>query len=368
MESPRRRIVHDSLGLNTGEWPATTAEHFVTPVEQFFTRSHAPVPAIDPATWRLEVGGLVHRPIRYSLQDLTAAFPEQRVTATLVCAGLRRAEFLATGPLPGELPWGPEPVSTGEWSGISLADLLLAAGIAPGAGHVELVGLDSVERHGRRFGFGGSIDLEKALGAEVLLATGLNGRPLTPEHGFPLRAVVPGWIGARSVKWLGAINLLEHPSTNYFQASAYRMQRTANPESPRDVSGGEAMREVPLNAVILDPVPGQVVSAGSLTVRGWAMGSGGSAVTSVQLSADDGRRWVAGHLTRRGGPWSWSFWEATVSVDPGPLTLVARAEDERGVTQPGTPAETWNVKGYGNNAWYRVPVVASAASHYPSAP
>ena len=353
-----RRIVHDKEGLNTGEWPVATADHFITPAEQFFTRSHAAIPVIDPAAWRLEVGGLVDRPTRYSLDELIGSYPEHTVSATLVCAGLRRDEYLAIGPLPGELPWGPEPVSTGEWSGVSLADVLRVVRPSGSARHVEFVGLDQVERHGDRFGFGGSIELEKALSEDVLLATRLNGAPLSPAHGFPLRAVVPGWIGARSVKWLGRITLLATASDNYFQSQAYRMQREQNSERPRDVSGGIVMNGVPLNSVILDPAPEQTVPAGTVRVRGWAMGSEGRPLTTIELSADGGRHWAPARITRSGGPWTWSFWEATIELAPGSHTLAARATDSSGATQPATVDETWNVKGYGNNAWHRVTVTA----------
>ena len=114
-----RRLVHDAEGLNTAVWPVR-ADGLVTPVDQFFTRSHAPIPRIDPTEWRLEVDGLVDRPRCFSLEELRGTFPRRSVTATLVCAGLRRDEFLSLGPLPSELPWGPEPVSTGEWTGIAL--------------------------------------------------------------------------------------------------------------------------------------------------------------------------------------------------------------------------------------------------------
>lgn len=358
MNRSARRIVHDTAGLNTGEWAVIASDHFITPVQRFFTRSHAAVPSIDASTWRLEVGGLVDRPASFTLAELTGAFPERTVAATLACAGLRREEYLSVGPLPGELPWGPEPVSTGKWSGISLADLLRSVGIFPSARHVEFLGLDTVERHGHHFGFGGSIDLEKAMAGEVLMATRINGAPLPPAHGFPLRAVVPGWIGARNVKWLGRITLLDKPSDNYFQSKAYRVQRDVNPENPRDVSDGQAMSAVPLNAAIIDPAPDQVVIAGRVRVRGWAMGEGGSPLTSIEVSPDAGWSWVPATITHAGEPWTWSFWEAEITLEPGRHTLAARASDSTGATQPKSVHETWNVKGYGNNAWYRVSIDA----------
>lgn len=352
------RLVHDAEGLNSGTWAIPTAERFLTPVDRFFTRSHAPIPSIDPATWRLDVDGLVDRPRSYSLEELTRSFPRKNLTATLICAGLRRLEFLAQGPLPGELPWGPEPASNGEWTGIGLGDLLRQVGVSAGARHVELTGLDQVERHGHRFGFGGSITLEKALDGDVVLATELNGVTLPPANGFPLRALVPGWIGARSIKWLSRITLLVQPSDNYFQGKAYRVQYEVNRENPRDVSAGVAMSAMPINAVILEPVAEQKIPAGPVMVRGWAIGSESRPLTSVEVSPNDGRDWLPARISVAGREWTWSFWEAELKLEPGRHTLVVRATDSAGTTQPEHLGDTWNVKGYGNNAWYRVTIRA----------
>lgn len=354
------RLVYDADGQNTACAPAEIAEHFLTPVDQFFTRSHAGVPVVDPKSWRLEIGGLVRHPASFSLAELRAAFPRREVAATLVCAGLRRVEFLSVGPLPGELAWGPEPASTARWSGVALSDVLEAAGVDPRARHVEFAGRDQVERHGHRFGFGGSIDLKKARSGEVILATELNGTPLPPAHGFPLRAVVPGWIGARSVKWLERITATDRPSENYFQTRAYRVQKRVNPQDPRDVSDGVVLTGVPVNAVILDPMPHQMVPAGALKVRGWAMGSEGRALASIELSPNGGKEWMPGRILESDA-WTWTFWEAELELTPGQHTLIVRATDSAGATQPPNIRDAWNVKGYNNNAWHQVTVVATAS-------
>jgi sulfite oxidase len=356
MITPGHRLIHDPEGLNSATWPIQQ-EDLLTPADCFFTRSHGPTPTVDAGAWRLEIGGLVECPMRCSLDDL-AAYPRAEVPATLVCAGLRRDEYLAIGPLPGELPWGPEPVSTGCWNGVVLAEVLRQAKVKPAARFVEFVGLDSVERHGRRFGFGGSIELDKALSGDVLLATELNGAPLPPDHGFPVRALVPGWIGARSVKWLGRITLTAEPSDNYFQSKAYRVQREVNHRDPRDVSGGTALSEVPLNAVILEPTRDQAVAAGPVLVRGWAMGSGGRPLTSVEVSPNAGADWRPARIAVPGAAWTWSLWEATLDLARGRHMLAVRARDTSGATQPAAVWDTWNVKGYANNAWHRVPVQA----------
>jgi sulfite oxidase len=345
-------------GLNRGTWPDVAADRLITPTDDFFQRSHAPTPALDAATWRLAVAGMVERPVVYSLAELTSAFPRREVAATLVCAGLRRAELLSLGPQPGEVPWGPDAASTGRWSGVGLADVLRAAGVGAEARHVEFGGLDRVERLGREFGFGGSIDLAKALSDEAILATHLNGAPLTPAHGFPLRVVIPGWIGARSVKWLGRISVQPQPSVNYFQAKAYRIQRDQNPADPRDISAGVAMGEIPLNAVILEPRPGATVPAGPVRVRGWAIGSACRPVAAVEVSATGGSEWTQAETVASAGDWTWSFWEVVVHLAPGPHVLHARARDAARA-MPATLDEAWNVKGYANNAWYRLEITAS---------
>jgi sulfite oxidase len=355
--STPRHLIHDSDGLNAAYWPPLSSQ-LITPVDQFFTRSHAHVPTIDPGTWRLKVGGLVEQPRRFSLQELQGDFAQRHVSATLICAGLRRNEFLTLGPLPGELPWGPEPASTGQWSGVSLADLLDRVSPRKEALHVEFVGLDRVERGGERFGFGGSIDLSKALDGEVLLATSLNGKPLPAKHGFPLRVVVPGWIGARSVKWLGRVILREEPSTNYFQRQAYRVQRELDPDNPRDVSAGVALTEVFLNSVIVSPTAAQAVTAGQVKLNGWAIGSGGRSLTRVEVSPDGGKAWTEARITEFSGGWTWSYWDATLNLARGRHVLVVRASDITGIPQPLTVDATWNVKGYNNNAWHRVTVDA----------
>jgi sulfite oxidase len=177
-------------------------------------------------------------------------------------------------------------------------------------------------------------------------------------HGFPLRAIVPGWIGARSIKWLGRITLRAEPSDNYFQSKAYRTQREADPERPRDVTAGAALDEAPVNAVIVEPNADSSVAAGPVTLRGWAMGSGNRPVVSVEVSSDGGRAWNSARITVPGAGWTWSFWEAVLPLAPGPHLLAVRATDSSGATQPAELKDTWNVKGYANNAWHRVAILA----------
>ncbi len=348
--------VRDAAPFNGGPPQDLLGAQVITPTDLFFSRNHGPVPVVDVRQWRLRVGGLVRQPMEYSLEELQRNFTRRAVAATLVCAGLRRDELMSVREISGELPWGLEPVSTGSFAGVALRDLLLAAGLAEGAAHVGFVGLDEVRRRQRTFGFGGSIPLAKALTPDVLLAFEMNGEPLSAIHGGPVRAVVPGYIGARSVKWLGEIDVRSAPSDNYFQVEAYRLQREARGGDAREVAGGEALAEVPLNAIILSPESGSTRPAGPVEVAGWACGTGCRRPGRVEVSGDGGGTWADATLEDSAGEWTWVRWRVSVMVAPGARTLVARAWDPDGTGQPETLAEVWNVKGYANNAWHRVPL------------
>ena len=327
----------------------------LTPNDLFFVRNHAPAPVIDPAVYRLTVSGLVQRPLSLSLAELRAHFPAQRVTATLQCAGNRRQELLPYGEIPGELLWAEEAISTAMWDGVSLCSVLEAAGLAEGAAHVEFIGLDHVED--KATSFGGSIPLDKALAGEVLLADRMNGEPLPVEHGYPLRAVVPGYLGARSVKWLGEIVVRATPSDNYYQARAYKL--FPGSVSPATVKWEEGMMlgEMPVTSVICTPRAGSVLR-GTFTVTGYALTSGGRRIVRVEVSTDAGRTWRGADLQRHGSfpetPWAWTLWRAELELPAGEHELVVRAWDSAANTQPAEVQQVWNFKGYYNNAWHRV--------------
>jgi sulfite oxidase len=350
-----RLLVRQESPFNGGPPPEAMRRDFVTPAELFFVRNHGEVPTVDPAAFRLEVKGDVERPLALSLAEL-AAFPRHEVTATIQCAGNRRSELAAAKPIPHELPWENEAVSTARWAGIRLADLLHAARPTAAARHAAFCGLDDAERHGKRFHFGGSIPLDKALQPEVLLATEMNGEPLPPVHGFPLRVVVPGWIGARSVKWLHKIRLQAAPSDNYFQAVAYRLFPAS--VGPDNVVWDEGMMlgEQAVNALVTSPRPGASLRAGPVQVEGIALAGGGRRIERVELSLDGGRSWTTARLGAEEATWAWRFWEAAVDLPAGDQEIVVRAWDSAAQTQPPAVDQVWNFKGYMNNAWCRVAV------------
>ncbi len=351
-------IVRQQDPFNGGPPPEQLAAGFVTTNALFFVRNHGGVPTVDRAAYRLTVDGLMEQPLTLSIADLRR-FPRATVGATLQCAGNRRVEMMAYKPIPDELPWGTEAVSHGEWSGVRLSDLLAAADIEAEPGrHVAFTGLDDTERHGHRFHFGGSIPLEKALSGEVLLADTMNGKPLPAAHGAPLRVIVPGYIGARSVKWLSRITLQDKPSDNYFQAKAYRLFPASFNKDNVDWDKGLMLGEAPVTSVILSPEDKAAVTAGKVTVRGWSLAGGNRSVARVDVSADGGETWTVADFVQGEGAFVWRLWEAQLDLKPGPQEIVCRAFDTAAQTQPSAAAQVWNFKGYANNSWHRIHVTA----------
>src|SRR5205807_1059650 len=216
-------VVHEREPFNAETGPAALAEGPLTATDAFYVRGHAAVPEIDPEAWRLHVHGAVERDLDLSLVTLLEAFREREVTATLQCAGNRRAGLIAIRDIPGEAPWGPGATGTATWTGVALAEVLALAGPLREAAHVGFEGADLCPEAKPAQLFGGSIPFDKARRPEVLLAWAMNGEPLPLIHGAPLRVVVPGYIGARSVKWLERIEVRTRPWHGYFQNVAYRL-------------------------------------------------------------------------------------------------------------------------------------------------
>ena len=351
-------IVHDRQPFNAESPLRVLRQSFVTPRDLFYARNHGSIP-YPPEDYRLTIRGLVEEGLSISLGELRDGFPKRRVVAAMQCAGNRRDGLMQFADTPGETPWGAGAIGNAAWTGASLGEVLAAAGVGEGARHVAFTGLDEVEGEDGSFNYGSSIPLEKALGPEVLLAYEMNGEPLPAEHGYPLRVVVPGYYGARSVKWLSGISIQAVPSDNYFQAHEYKLFPPNATAETADYSGGLMLGEVGVNAAICEPEEGEALAAGPLRVRGYAMAGGGRLVERVDVSADGGRTWVQAKLLEGAhDPWAWTFWEATLDVGPGEHRIVARALDSSATTQPATAAEAWNFKGYANNSWHGVGVVA----------
>ena len=348
-------IVHEHEPFNAETSPAALAEAPLTATDAFYVRGHGPVPDGDAGSWRLRVDGEVERPLDLSLTTLREAFRERTVTATLQCAGNRRRGLVAIRDIPGEAPWGPGATGTATWTGVPLADLLALAVPSRAAAHVGFEGADDCPEAKPEQPFGGSVPLDKACRPEVLLAWAMNGAPLEPVHGAPLRVVVPGYIGARSVKWLRRIEVRTTPWSGYFQHVVYRLLPEDGEVGP---GNGMPLGLVALNADILTPAEGETVAAGPVAVRGYAFAGGERHVTRVDVSVDGASSWTQAELLEDLGPWAWRQWRTTVDLAPGEHEVVVRAWDSSAATQPEDEPGLWNPKGYVNNARPRVRVTA----------
>lgn len=328
------------------EAPLRALAQPVTPTAEFYQRSNFLIPEIDPATWSLSVDGLVRRPLALTWNEVRS-MPARTVTVTLECAGNGRT---LVSPLPPGHPWGLGAVSTAEFTGVPLREVLERAGIGERAVEVMFAGADAGGiGGGRAVRFERSLPLDAALHPDVLLAWEMNGEPLPPRHGYPLRLVVPGWYGVASVKWLTEIRVLGAPFHGHFQTERYIYL------GERGTPDGTPVTRMRVRAVIADPSEGDRLSAGVATlVRGTAW-SGDAPVTRVEVSADGGATWDDAQLDSTpsiyaAAPWTFVW----IPTDPGRHVLLARATDGAGHVQPRYPV--WNELGYGNNAVHRVEV------------
>ncbi|HEX6331260.1 MAG TPA: sulfite oxidase [Actinomycetota bacterium] len=329
--------------------PLEALAYDVTPPGLHYLLIHYDIPAVDPGTWRLRVGGRVRTPLELSLDDLRGR-PSVTRAVTLECAGNGRALL---DPRPLSQPWLVEAVGNAEWTGVRVRDILEEAGVEDGAVEVLFTGLDhglegEVEQDYER-----SLPLDEAQRDDVLLAYEMNGRPLPPQHGFPLRLVVPGWYGMTSVKWLGRLTVLAERFGGFQQARGYRLR--TDPDEP-----GEPVTRIRPRSLMVPPgfpeflSRRRIVDAGTHRLRGRAW-SGLGPVERVEVSDDDGRTWWDADLDDPPrDPFAWRGWSFAWHASPGERVLCPRATDATGATQPLEP--TWNVGGYVNNAVQRVPV------------
>lgn len=349
-------VVHESWPMNAEGNPAKLAGSWLTPVDNFYIRSHAPVPQIDPDSFRLSVVGLVERPLSLSLSELHE-FTQHSVIATMTCAGNRRSEHSLIKPVKG-VPWREGAIGNAKWSGAQLSDILKKAGLKEDARHVWFEGLDEIERSGGNIPFGASIPVEKALADTdampgALLTTKMNDAALTGDHGAPLRMVVPGYIGARSVKWLGKIVVSDRPSPNHYVASAYKLVEDGDPVEWAEQA---PIYRMPLNSAICTLAAGKTQQPGTVEVAGYALPPGrpGATVATVEVSADGGRNWIRAKVTSPVREYCWVLWSAKIRIDAETDELIVRATDSNGKTQP--EKVEWNLKGYLFNAWHHVDV------------
>ena len=328
--------------------PLEALHHEITPLGLHYLLVHYDIPVVDPRTWRLMIDGRVDTPLELTLDDLTA---RDAVTApvTMECAGNGRALL---EPRPISQPWLAEAVGTAEWTGVRLAALLAEAGVHDGAVEVVFTGLDRGVEGGVEQLYERSLTLDDALRDDVLLAYACNGVPLPPQHGFPLRLLVPGWYGMTSVKWLQRITVVDEPFTGYQMITGYRLR------SDTGEAGTPVTRMEPRSLLVPPGIPDfmsrrRFAPPGRHRLQGRAW-SGWGPIERVDVSTDGGATWQPAAVGEPPGPAAWApftyDWDATA----GEHVLCARAHDATGRGQPDAPP--WNVGGYANNAIQRIPV------------
>jgi DMSO/TMAO reductase YedYZ molybdopterin-dependent catalytic subunit len=323
----------------------------ITPVGLHYLLIHFDIPAVDAASWRLELGGLVERPLELSLEELQAR-PARTLAVTLECAGNGRALL---EPRVLSQPWLADAVGTAEWTGTPLAPLLREAGLRDDAAELVFTGLDRGVQGEVEHDYERSLPVADALRDEVLLAYAMNGVPLPPQHGYPLRLVVPGWYGMTHVKWLRRITAVGQPFAGWQQSVAYRLRRD------EEEQGEPVTRMLPRALLIPPGVPdffdrSRRLGAGPCELAGRAW-SGWAPIARVEVSTDGGRSWADAVLDNELSPFAWRGWRYEWSAGPGEHELRCRASDASGRQQPDD-AE-WNLDGYCNNAPQRVHVVVS---------
>ena len=327
--------------------PLEALRYDLTPAGLHYLLVHFDIPDLDAVSWRLRVAGNVARPLELSLDDIRVR-PRQTMAVTLECAGNGRARLL---PRPISQPWLNEAVSTAEWTGAPLAAILEDAGLKPDTVELVFMGADHGTEKGYEHDYARSLVVADALRPEVLLAYEMNGRPLEPQHGFPLRLVVPGWYGMTHVKWLSRIEAVRTPFDGYQQSVAYFYKSHA------DDPGTPVTRIRPRALMIPPGFPDfltrrRIVARGVVVVTGRAW-SGYGRVARVEFGAD--ARWTDAATEPPRGPFAWSRWTATWNATPGEHILSCRATDAAGNSQPIQPP--WNYQGMGNNLVQQVEVL-----------
>ncbi|MEO8716875.1 MAG: sulfite oxidase [Burkholderiales bacterium] len=335
-----------ALAARNSGMPLEASRHDVTPVGLHYCLIHFDIPELAPPAWKLQVGGLVQRPLELSLEELRA-LPARTARVTLECAGNGRAQLSPRYP---SIPWIEEGVSTAEWTGVSLGAVLDAAGLRANAREVVFWGADRGIDRGLEHPFARSLVPDEARRADVLLAYEMNGQPLPPQHGYPLRLVVPRWYGMASVKWLVRIEAIDRAFDGVQQAHSYHFRKAAGER-------GLPCTRMRVNSLLAPPgVPDfytrrRVLQAGRVAIRGRAW-SGEGAVARLEFAVDG--EWRDAQLDAPPSAYAWQSWSASWDAAAGEHELACRATDDRGNAQPLAPP--WDVTGFGNNAVQRVAV------------
>jgi DMSO/TMAO reductase YedYZ molybdopterin-dependent catalytic subunit len=353
----KERLIVRSVRPEDLETPVGLLNTWITPNDLFYVRHHTYAPNIDEAAakeWSVKVDGEVERPLTISLDELKR-MGRATVTVTLECAGNGRGFF--DPPVAG-IQWEKGAVGTARWTGVRLADLLGKAGLKPTGKYVLLDGADKPV--GKMPDFLRNVPIDKAMHHDTIVAYEMNGEPLPALHGFPLRAIVPGWEGAYAVKWLNHIQVIEKEHDGFFVKTAYRYpNRRVAPGAAVDPKDMVPLTGLAVKSFINSPLEGAAVKPGKIRVTGFAW-AGESKIAKVDVSIDNGSTWAPARLGREREPYAWQSFEHELNITgPGSYLIMSRATDEKGRAQPVAPQ--WNPSGYLWNVIDKVRINVEAA-------
>jgi sulfite oxidase len=340
----KEKLLIRSLRPPDYETPVGLLDSFITSNDNFYVRSHLPVPpALEAAAWTLQIDGEVNTPVTLSLSELQK-MPSVTVTMTLECAGNGRAFF--DPPVAG-IQWGKGAVGTARWTGVRMAEVLKRAGIKPTGRFVTMNGAD--RPLGTMPDFVRQIPVEKAMHADTIIALQMNGQPLPAVHGFPLRAIIPGWEGAYSIKWLNELRVIDRDFDGFWVATAYRYPtKRVAPGSAVDAKDMAPLTGLVVKSLITRPVEGATIAPGKIEVNGFAW-AGETDIARVDISLDHGATWQPARLVGEQAKYSWrQFAFSFEATKPESYLIMSRATDANGRTQPMAPP--WNPSGYLWNA------------------
>jgi DMSO/TMAO reductase YedYZ molybdopterin-dependent catalytic subunit len=339
----KEKLLVRSLRPPDYETPVALLDSWITPVEHFYVRSHLPVPALDAAAWTLQIEGEVQTPLTLSMEDIRR-MPSASLTATLECAGNGRAFY--EPPVAG-VQWAKGAVGTARWTGVRMADVLKRSGVRNTGQFVVMNGADRAL--GTMPDFVRQVPMAKAMHPDTLLAYEMNGEPLPPVHGFPLRVIVPGWEGAYAIKWLASLRVVDREFDGFWVASGYRYPtKRVSPGAAVDPKDMAPLTGLVIKSLITKPLEGATVAPGKIDVAGFAW-AGETGIARVDVSVDNGASWQPAKLTGENARYTWRRFETQVdAAKPESFLIMSRATDTNGLTQPMTPP--WNPSGYLWNA------------------
>jgi DMSO/TMAO reductase YedYZ molybdopterin-dependent catalytic subunit len=340
----KEKLLVRSLRPPDYESPVALLDSYITPLEHFYVRCHLPVPAnIDAATWGLQIEGEVATPATLSLDELRK-MPSTTITATLECAGNGRAFF--DPPVAG-IQWGKGAVGTARWRGVRMAEVLKRAGVRNTGRFVVMNGAD--RPLGSMQDFVRQVPIDKAMHQDTLIAYEMNDQPIPAVHGFPLRAIIPGWEGAYWMKWLNNLRVIDREFDGFWVATAYRYPtRRVAPGAAVDAKDMAPLTGLTVKSLITKPLDGATLPSGKVDVGGFAW-AGEAGISKVDISIDHGATWQPAKLTGDNAKYTWRRFEGQFNATkPESYLVMARATDSNGQTQPMAPP--WNPSGYLWNA------------------